>query len=360
MFAFPSKRFALDFYVPFPIEWTALSKRILEPAQRRLWLRAKRHYINAQLTLADFIYCANERQRDSLVGHLSMLGLVPPSVYNRDATLRRFIDVVPYGVQGGKPSSERSVMKGVVPGIRASDTVLIWNGSIMEWLDARTVIQAMKIVREQRDDVKLFFLGVEHPDYVTGLLFDPPKQAVQLSKELGLFDNTVFFNLDWVPYDRIGAYLAEADIGVCAALDGLEQRFSSRTRIVDLFWAELPVVCTKGDLFSERIANEPLGAAVEPHDPEAFATAILRLVEDEAFSQHCRTNIPRIKAELSWDRVLDPLVAFCSDAGSIAAPKPKRIAPLLRRNALEALALTQRVPWFVSHRLLNRGHPQVA
>jgi len=330
---FPHKRLALDFYTAFFIEWLAFASRIPNPERRKLWMTSNRHYIDFQLTLADYLFCSNERQRDLWVGALSALGLVTPRTYDRDSTLRRLIDVVPYGVQPGRPQHTRQVLKGIVPGIRESDKVLIWNGSIMEWFDAQTVIRAMAEVSRVRDDVKLFFLGTEHPDWVTGLLFDPPQDAIDLSKQLGVYERSVFFNVGWVPYHEIGNFLTEADIGICAGFDNIESHYSFRTRLVDLFWAELPIICTRGDVLAERVEHDPLGIVVAPGDVEALAAAILRLVDDGDFYGSCRGNMPAIKEEMSWERVLAPLVEFCRSGRSIAAPKRQRLLPLLRRAA---------------------------
>ena len=327
-----SKLWALDFYSTFFIEWLEISKRIPHAGRRKIWADSNRHYINFQLTIADYIVCANERQRDVLVGALATTGLLSPNVYERDRTLRKLVDVVPYGVQPGCPETGRNVLKGVIPGIRETDTVLIWNGSIMEWFDAKTVIRAMAEIARVHDDVKLFFLGTEHPDYVTGILETPPREAVELSKELGLYETSVFFNIGWVPYEELGAYLDEADIGVCAGFDNTEARYAFRTRFVDLFWASLPTVCTEGDVLAERIAREPLGLAVRPNDPSAFAKAVLRLVDDKEFYEHCKGNMAAVREDLSWDRTLQPLVEFCRTGKSIAAPKRQRLLPLLRHT----------------------------
>jgi glycosyltransferase involved in cell wall biosynthesis len=333
MALFLHKRLALDFFTAFFIEWMELSKRFPSFRQRKLWMASNRHYSDVQLTLADYLFCSNERQRDLWVGALSALGLITPRVYDQDSTLRRLIDVVPYGVQPGRPQHDRQVLKGVMPGIRETDKVLIWSGSIMEWFDAQTVIRAMAEVSRVRDDVKLFFLGTEHPDWVTGLLFDPPRDAIALSKELGLYERSVFFNVGWVPYNEIGNFLAEADIGVCAGFDNIEARYAFRTRFVDLFWAELPIICTTGDVLAERVGHDTLGVVVPPGDDEAFAAAILRLVDDHDFYERCRGNMPAIKEELSWERVLAPLVEFCRNGQSIAVPKSQRLLPLLRHGA---------------------------
>jgi glycosyltransferase involved in cell wall biosynthesis len=330
---FPSKTFVLDFYAAFLIEWIEITKRIPNPNRRRVWMASNRHYMEAQLTLADFIVCANERQRDAWVGMLATLGLIPPAVYDADSTLRRLIDVAPYGVQPDAPRHTRQVLKGVVPGIRESDTVLLWNGSIMEWFDTETVIRAMAKVCAVRDDVKLFFLGTEHPDWVTSLLyFDKPRLTVELSKELGLYDKSVFFNVGWVPYEDIGNYLTEADIGVCAGFDNMETHYAFRTRYVDLFWAGRPMVCTRGDVLADRVEDAGAGLVVTPGDADAYADAILRLVEDRELYARAQCGMAAIRDELSWQQTLRPLVEFCRSAESIAAPKRRRFAPLLPRT----------------------------
>ncbi|MEX0786695.1 MAG: glycosyltransferase, partial [Dehalococcoidia bacterium] len=307
------RKLLLDFYAPFFVEWMPLaSRRIPDRARRKVWAAANRHYLNYQLTLADAVFCSNERQRDAWIGLLAALGLVTPGVYDRDRTLRGLVDVVPYGIQPGRPERERPTIKGVVPGIRETDKVLIWNGSIMEWFDAETVIRAMAEVSRVRDDVKLFFLGTDHPDLVAILRpGDRPYDAMELSKQLGLYERSVFFNAGWVPYEEIGGYLADADIGVCAGYDNVEARYAFRTRLVDLFWAELPVVCSRGDVLAERVERDGLGLVVEPGDASGFAAAILRLLDDEALYQSARCNMPAVKADLSWERVLEPLVERC-------------------------------------------------
>ncbi len=327
------KRLVLDFFTAFFIEWMELSKRFEHFEQRKLWMASNRHYSNIQLALADYLFCSNERQRDVWVGALSALGLITPQMYDRDSMLRRLVGVIPYGVQAGSPEHKERVLKGVVPGIGENDKVLIWNGLLVEWFDAQTVVRAMAEVSRVRDDVKLFFLGTDHPDWVTSVEARPVREAMELSKRLGIYERSVFFNVGWVPYRDIGNYLTEADIGVCAGFDNLEARYAFRTRFVDLFWAELPIICTSGDVLADRVEQDPLGIAVPPGDAQAFAAAILRLVEDEEFYQRCRSNMPAIKEEMSWERVLAPLVEFCRSGQSAAAPKRRRVLPLLRGTA---------------------------
>ncbi|MEX0785767.1 MAG: hypothetical protein WD939_03930, partial [Dehalococcoidia bacterium] len=80
------------------------------------------------------------------------------------------------------------------------------------------------------------------------------------------------------------------------------------------------------------------GLVVEPGDASGFANAILRLLDDDALYQSARCNMPAVKADLSWERVLEPLVERCRSGRGIAAPKRARLVPLLRRTGAYLLA----------------------
>ena len=100
---------------------------------------------------------------------------------------------------------------------------------------------------------------------------DAEERAQALARELGLLGRVVLFNDGWVPYDERGAWLLQADCAVAAHRDHLETRFAFRTRLLDCFWAGLPIVCTRGDELAERIERDGLGAAVAAADPAALA-----------------------------------------------------------------------------------------
>ena len=132
----------------------------------------------------------------------------------------------------------------MIPGIHERDKVLLWGGGIWNWLDPLTPIRAVHALSRKRDDVKLLFLGVEHPN--PGVHQQAmAARAVELAKELGLYDRFVFFNFGWVPYEERADYLLESDLGISGHPDTVEARFSFRTRLLDYFWAGLPTVATR-------------------------------------------------------------------------------------------------------------------
>jgi glycosyltransferase involved in cell wall biosynthesis len=318
------RRFALDAFTPLYVEWMELSKRDIEPRWRRTWMAGNRSYLNLQLTLADFMFCADERQRDMWIGMLMALALVPPDMYERDPSLRKFIDVVPYGVPATPMDPRGPVLRGVVPGIETGDRILLWNGGITEWNDPVTLLHAMDDIRDRRPDVKLVFMGINHPDFAFGPSGGVTKLAIETARQLELEGRNVFFLEGWVPYERIDDYLAEADASVCLGYENVESRFAFRTRYVDLFRARVPLLCTQGDVLAERVAGDPLGITVPERDVDAVVAGIERLLDDSAFAATCKEHLGIIAHELSWDVAVEPLVEFCRSGESWAMPASRR------------------------------------
>lgn len=299
------KYLIVDLYVPLTFEGFEQNAHLPADEQEREYGRVFLAMLD-QLAAGHFFICASERQRDYWLGLLTALGRVTPDVYRVDNTLRQLIDVVPFGIIEGWPEATGRVLKGVHPGIGEEDRLLLWGGGIYNWLDPLTPIRAMGLLAESRPEIKLYFMGTRHPDpHVPKMrAYD---EAVALSRELGLLDKSVFFNQEWVPYDERGGYLLEADLGLNANILHSETRFSFRTRILDYIWAALPVVTTEGDSLSELVGVAELGRVVAAGDPQAYAAAVERLLDDEKLWLRCRGNLEIIAEDFRWSEITAPL-----------------------------------------------------
>lgn len=305
-----TKYLIVDLYDPFVIEDVEVFKDY-EYARRRKDFEFASEAMVHQLKAGDFFLAANEKQKDYWFGMLSSLGRISPENYDISSSYRKLIDIVPFGISDEAPTHQRNVLKGVWPGIRKEDHVLIWGGGVWNWFDPLTLIRAIGEISKKREDVKLFFLGVKHPNPAIGEM-KMLNEAVQLSKDLDLYDRFVFFNFDWVDYNDRQNYLLEADIGVSCHFDTIETRFSFRTRILDYLWAGLPIVATKGDFFADLVEREHLGLTVGFRDTAGLAAAIERLADDPVFAAACRVNIAHIAERYRWGVITKPVVDFCS------------------------------------------------
>jgi glycosyltransferase involved in cell wall biosynthesis len=305
-------RVIYDLYDPFLVENLALF------GGQESWSRYKNAVLRANslaqevaLASGDAFLCASERQRDFWLGILGSLGRLNRDEHQRDPSLRRLIDVVPFGLPPDRPVKTEPVLKGVVPGIGTADRVLLWGGGIWNWFDPLTVIQAVARLAERRNDVKLYFLGVQHPNPETEEM-GMEQKAVEQAKRLGVYERSVFFNFSWIPYEDRGNFLLEADLGVSAHFDDIETRFAFRTRILDYLWADLPIVTTKGDVLSELVSERNLGCVVGHGDVEAWMSAIEQLLDNPRQYETTKHNIARARSDYEWPNAINPLVELIS------------------------------------------------
>ena len=305
------KFLVMDIYDPYNL--ATLAEYRDEPIDKRLSVHKLVYYnLNEQLHYGDFFICASERQRDFWLGMLAALNRVNPYSYNEDSTLRKMIDVVPFGLPDNKPIYTKEVLKGKVEGIKKDDFLIIWGGGIYNWFDPLTLIKAMAEISKIRDDVKLFFMGVEHPNPEVKKL-QLVSKTVNLAKKLGVYDKNVFFNFGWVEYDERQNYLLESDAGIITHPEHIETRFSFRTRILDYLWAGLPIISTKGDSLSDMVEKENLGITVREKNIGDLVTAISKLADDKDYYGKCVQNIENIAKEYTWEKVCEPLIRFCKD-----------------------------------------------
>jgi GT2 family glycosyltransferase/glycosyltransferase involved in cell wall biosynthesis len=331
----------VDLYDPFHLENLELHTK-QDPADALARSSGDLAILNEQLRVGDFFICASERQRDFWLGALGSMGRLSPEAYCHDPTFRSLLDVVPFGLEPTPPVHERQVVKGVVPGINAEDTLLLWGGGIWDWLDPLTVIRAMAIVREQRPDVKLFFMGYHHPNPADVPVMAMYDRAVALAQELGLHGQTVFFNDRWVPYAERANYLLEADIGVSAHLEHVETRFAFRTRLLDYIWAGLPMVVSAGDTLADTVIERGLGHVVPIEDAEAYAAAILALAEQPDRRQVFEPAFAAAREHFVWPQALQPLVTFCRQPRYAADKRRKPAIQETEAAAQAAISADQR------------------
>jgi glycosyltransferase involved in cell wall biosynthesis len=317
----------VDLYDPFIFEGLQLDKKLPMTG------RTKRHNFNLkmfadQLLNGDFFITANEEQRDYWIGMLAVYNRINPWTYEADKTLYNLIDVVPFGIPQEKPVHRKRVLKGVFPGINENDKIILWGGGIWNWFDPMTLVKTMKMIAQERDDIKVFFMGTKRPDAPEDIADESShfrkmeQDAKQYCASENLLDSFVFFN-EWVPFFERENYLLESDIGISLHLETIEAEFANRTRILDYIWTSLPIITTKGDPLSKLVDEKELGIAVNPKEPEELKEAIYKLIDNNEIKGRIKENLERIAPEFYWDKVTIPLQKYC-DGPKYAVDKPER------------------------------------
>jgi glycosyltransferase involved in cell wall biosynthesis len=330
-------RLVVDLYDPFQLEQLEQA-RDLPPDARRAQVFASTDVLAVQAALGDVFLCASHRQRDFWLGVLGTAGRLNPVGYDADPSFSGLVRVVPFGVSDVAPSAAPTapVLRGAVPGISASDDVLLWGGGIYNWFDPSTLIRAVDELRILRPTVKLVFMGAAHPNPAVATM-RAASDAHSLAGSLGLTGTHVFFSdsfsTGWIPYAERGRYLAEATIGVSTHHEHIETAYSFRTRILDYLWAGLPVVTTGGDELAALISSSGAGRVVGAGDVTGLVQTLQSLLSDhDALSAAARESAA-LGRQFHWAAVAQPLVDFC------AAPyrAPDLLDPATRREILTRL-----------------------
>jgi glycosyltransferase involved in cell wall biosynthesis len=310
------KYLVVDLYDPYLL--SLLAQFEADPVSASASYRLMHQVLEKHMIAADFSVCASERQRDYWIGRYCAIGRLTPEMHHYDPSLRKLIDVVPFGLPAGKPERTGRGMKGRVAGIEENDFVLLWGGGIWEWFDPLTVIQAVAALSHSHPRLKLFFMGWKSPNPQV-----PPMRmatrARDLAQSLGVLDRNVFFGNDWIPYQERVNYLLDADAAVSAHFDLPETRFSFRTRVLDYLWAGLPILTTGGDHLAELVASRGAGLALPYGDVPAWSSAIARLMDNPVLTPSLSTNATLLAAQFTWDKAAEPLRKFCRDPHHLPA-----------------------------------------
>lgn len=301
---------AVDLYTPVPLEAAALFRD--EPVSvGRATLDEAAAAVRLEVTRADLILCANDRQRDLWVGALLAAGRLSPELYEADPSLEGLVRVVPFGVSSGRPTADGS-LRARLAGAAEKDPVVLWAGGMHEWLDPEMVVVAAGRAAETLPGLRLVFMGSSAPNRALKV-HGVGARARELAGSLGLLDRSVYFLDGWVPYAERGGYLADCDLGVCAHSDTAETRYSWRTRLLDYLWASLPVACTGGDALGDLMGERGAASLVRFGDADGLAVAMVELLQPGVRRREAIAAAATMAEEFRWDRVAEPLVQWAQN-----------------------------------------------
>jgi glycosyltransferase involved in cell wall biosynthesis len=283
--------------------------------------RAREHQLRVraaiqalQLSHADLVLCASERQRAQLVRDARRL--LGPDAPAPDPV------VVPFGISDPPPASRRRPLHEHFARIDDADKLVLWWGSVWRWLDAETAIRAFAEIAATRTDIKLVITAGRPPNERATRQFDATAEARALAGELGVLGRTVFFYEEWIPYEERHDYLREADLGLTLHRHAEEARLAARARYMDYLSGGLPCVLGRGDEMAEELAAGGLATLIEAPTPAELAERLTTIADDRAGLAHARVAGERLAAEHHWSAVGARLRSALA-----VAPLPRRRPP---------------------------------
>lgn len=301
------KKIIIDLYDPTDIENLEMYKQMNGFKAKMIRMYSKMRLMYA-LKVGDYFVCANETQRDYWIGYLQAVGRVTMGEYNRDNKLKHIIGYLPFGVEEAMNETNNNPILDISKDIKKTDKIIIWAGGVWNWFDSQNLIYAMKKIYSKRKDVKLLFLGVPANYSKDDPKYSNLKETIDLSQKLGIYNKNVFFNNEWVDYEKRSEYLMNSYIGISLHYDNLETRYSFRTRILDYLWADLPFVASKNDYFDDLNKKYDISTTIECDSVEAIETGILNLVNNQKEYETKKENIKMAKQIFLWKNVCVDLI----------------------------------------------------
>jgi glycosyltransferase involved in cell wall biosynthesis len=123
---------------------------------------------------------------------------------------------------------------------------------------------------------------------------------------LGIGDRVTLFGQ--IPMERLPAYTASADIGLCLIENaGFSYFYSLPNKLFEYLAAGLPVVASDFPEIGRIVRREDVGLLVDPGDPDAIAEAIMKL-SDDGLRRHFALNARQAARRYTWEREAESLI----------------------------------------------------
>lgn len=275
-----------------------------------------------QLSRGDFFLCSSEEQRLFYLGFLAALGRINPERTAADPDLRGLIAPVPFGVPEEIPAH-----RPLLPERRPGERRLLFGG-LYDWYDPWVLLDALERLGApagptgaDRLDWTLLLVRNPNPESTPQRLL---REVEERCRRLGWWGTRVQI-LDWVPAERRWDLLRDADVLVAPHRASVETRLSLRTRFLDALAVGCPVITTEGGTMARLLREHGAGRVVPEGDAAVLAETLrTTLDEGEGTGKDTREGARRLLDGFRWERVLEPLVAFCR--APVADPTKERYA----------------------------------
>lgn len=283
-----------------PIE--ALEKDAIKLSKERdIEYKAVLDQYKLHLLVSDLIIVESHEQELFMLGALMSLGRIEFSNYKRSIDFSHLITKIPVGFN-------RFSLKRVATQREETDhstKVLLWNGGIWNHYDPTPIVKAMQQVIKRSPDVKLLFMYCSSTKMTTDA-----KNAIKLSKKLGLYETSIIFNKDIITYKERDKLFLHSRAIVCANPYAIDAMIMRRLRFRDSLLYELPMMTSKGGSLPDIIEKMDIGITFDNNDIKSITGHILKLVEDEKYYSQLRANIKKAQSIFLLENNIDNLLRF--------------------------------------------------
>jgi glycosyltransferase involved in cell wall biosynthesis len=291
------------------------------------------------LATGDVFSVCGTPQQHMTAGQLSMLGRL-----NRQTFGYPFVKVVLPGAPETSVSTSRN--RGMPrpllasQGISPKDIVVLWCGGYNTWTDVDSLMDALEPAMTQVPH--LCFASVGASTYAA-----PESMYDRLLKRIAASPHRQRFHmLGWRPWSEIPAYLRESDIGVNIDAMHYETIYGTRTRLVEMIAAGLPVVTSTGAELATLLDQNGAGLTFVSGHAESFSDQLVRLATDDLLRKNISAGALRYAQHgLSFAETTKPVREWVNQPQHAPDKVPTNIDPMMKQLTHRMRSVARRAQW---------------
>lgn len=248
--------------------------------------RLRRAVTQRPASVADLTIVTNEGDRQQLDGAARALVSIPigsniqaPSHSSNESAIDE------------RESTRREL------GVADEDVVLAYFGFLNRSKGGITLIEALAVVRERLPNARLVLIG-ERVGASDPTNYNYLQEVEERIENLGLTDAVQW--TDRLSDEGVSRMLNAIDVLVMPYEDGASLR---RGTLMAGLAHGCAIVTTLPASPVPELQDGKNVVFVPPHDPGATAAAVLRLVDDQAFSERIRTGAAEASKQFSWEEI---------------------------------------------------------
>lgn len=293
----------VDLYVPIYVEVSARNKDATEEDYVN-YMRDIDDW-NMAFIRGDVFLSAHETQTIFYTGVLAAFGRINPINYYEKLLLE-----VPLGFENKPTQTQKDVFKGVK--VDKEDFVILWFGGLYPWFNIENLIEAVADLNKKNPKIKLLIIGAknpfnDHPDFNRQY-----EKILRLCQDNSYIDRSVFF-VDWVDYEDLSYWFKSADVVVSINEIGEENKYSWRTRIVELTGSGVPILTNGGDPLSEKLIERDAAIKLDSNDYESIYSLLEKVTNDRKILKKTVENLSKFRPTLFVEKVTKDLALYIKE-----------------------------------------------
>jgi glycosyltransferase involved in cell wall biosynthesis len=228
-------------------------------------------YMHDILQKGDIFSGCGAPQEHMLVGELAMTGRL--NSYTMGFPFTRVV------LPGAPPVNTKPPEKKIRPqleqlGIAEDDFVILWCGGYNAWTDVDVLFAALE--KAMAAEKRIHYVSIGESTYPSpDNMYNQLKQKIEDSAY-----RERYHLLGWMPWDSLGDYYQESNVGI--NIDGLhyETIYGTRTRLLEMMAKGLPIVTSEGTELSYLLRDKGLALTFASGNWEQFGEHMVSLARE--------------------------------------------------------------------------------